>query len=199
MEAARKLAQLMAAKNFDLVYGGGTVGLMGELAKTLVSISGPEAVHGIIPEPLVKFERDDSYRSMCAENKMPIPDKMTYGRTTVVKDMHTRKRMMAEEVFAGGPGSGFIALSGGYGTIEEILEAATWVQLDIHSRGVCLLNIDGFFDGILKWVKQAVEEQFIRPTNSAIIVTVQTPEDAIDALLHYQVPTSILQLDWSRI
>ncbi|KAF5489406.1 Bifunctional cytokinin biosynthesis protein [Colletotrichum siamense] len=199
MEAARKLAQLMAAKNFDLVYGGSTVGLMGELAKTLVSISGPEAVHGIIPEPLVKFERDDSYRSMCAEKKMPIPDKMTYGRTTVVKDMHTRKRMMAEEVFAGGPGSGFIALSGGYGTIEEILEAATWVQLGIHSRGVCLLNIDGFLDGILKWVKQAVEEQFIRPTNSAIIVTVQTPEDAIDALLHYRVPTSILQLDWSRI
>ncbi|KAI8205230.1 Bifunctional cytokinin biosynthesis protein [Colletotrichum sp. SAR 10_76] len=186
MEAARKLAQLMAAKNCDLVYGGGTVGLMGEVAKTLVSISGPDAVHGIIPEALVKFERDDTYRSICSENKMPIPDKMTYGRTTVVKDMHTRKRMMAEEVFAGGPGSGFIALSGGYGTIEEILEAATWVQLGIHSRGVCLLNIDGFFDGILKWIKQAVEEQFIRPANAAIIVTVQTPEDAIDALLHYR-------------
>ncbi|KAI8224352.1 hypothetical protein K4K54_005332 [Colletotrichum sp. SAR 10_86] len=129
MEAARKLAQLMAAKNCDLVYGGGTVGLMGEVAKTLVSISGPDAVHGIIPEALVKFERDDTYRSICSENKMPIPDKMTYGRTTVVKDMHTRKRMMAEEGFAGGPGSGFIALSGGYGTIEESLEAATVLSL----------------------------------------------------------------------
>ncbi|KAI8301716.1 hypothetical protein K4K61_008536 [Colletotrichum sp. SAR11_59] len=189
----------MATRNIDLVYGGGTVGLMGEIAKTLVSISGPDAVHGIIPEPLVKFERDDSHRSMCSENKMPIPDKMTYGRTTIVKDMHTRKRMMAEEVFAAGPGSGFIALSGGYGTIEEILEAATWVQLGIHPRGVCLLNIDGFFDGILKWIKQAVDEHFIRLDNARIIVTVQTPEDAIDALQHYQVPTSTLRLDWSRI
>lgn len=189
----------MLTKLTHLVYEGGTVGLMGEVAKTLVSISGPDTAHGIIPEPLVKFERDDTYRSICSENKMPIPDKMTYGRTTVVKDMHTRKRMMAEELVAGGPGSGFIALSGGYGTIEEILEAATWVQLGIHSRGVCLLNIDGFFDGISKWIKQAAEEQFIRAANAGIFVTVQTPEDAIDALLHYRVPTSILQLDWSRI
>ncbi|KXH60266.1 decarboxylase family protein [Colletotrichum salicis] len=127
LQAARDLARLMAARGIKLVYGGGTVGLMGKVAKTLVSLSGPDSVHGIIPEAL----------------------EATYGRTTIVKDMHTRKRMMAEEVMAGGPGSGFIALAGGYGTIEEILEVATWVQLGIHQRGVCLLNINGFWDGVL--------------------------------------------------
>lgn len=97
------------------VYGGGTVGLMGELAKTLVSLAGLDAVHGIIPSALVKFERDDTYRSLSSSfsssgEKTPVPDEATYGRTTIVKDMHTRKRMMAEEVFRGGPGSGFVAL-----------------------------------------------------------------------------------------
>lgn len=180
------------------VYGGGTVGLMGELAKTLVSLAGPDAVHGIIPSALVKFERDDTYRSLSSSDEItPVPDEATYGRTTIVRDMHTRKRMMAEEVFRGGPGSGFVALPGGYGTIEEVLETATWVQLGIHPRGVCLLNVNGFYDGILSWIRRAVEERFIRPANAGIVVEAHSPEEAIDALREYRVPDSILNLQWN--
>ncbi|KAK1675040.1 hypothetical protein BDP55DRAFT_665643 [Colletotrichum godetiae] len=188
----------MAARGIKLVYGGGTVGLMGELAKTLVSLSGPDSVHGIIPEALVKFERDNTYSSMTSGN-MPIPEEATYGRTTIVKDMHARKRMMAEEEIAGGPGSGFIVLAGGYDTIEEILEVATWVQLGIHQRGVCLLNINGFWDGVLGWIRRAAEENFIRPANAGIVVGANTPVEAIDKLAAYEVPDSILHFEWDGI
>ncbi|TVY56710.1 Bifunctional cytokinin biosynthesis protein [Lachnellula suecica] len=125
MEAARSLARTMAAHNIHLVYGGGTVGLMGEVARTLVSLTGPTSVHGIIPSPLVKYERGPD--SDTATSSLPAYE--TYGRTTVVKDMHTRKALMAKEVLSGAPGSGFVALSGGYGTLEELMEVVTWNQL----------------------------------------------------------------------
>ncbi|KAM0324118.1 hypothetical protein ACHAQA_008310 [Verticillium albo-atrum] len=197
MEAARELAKVMAANNIDLVYGGGTVGLMGEIAKSLVALAGPESVHGIIPEALVKYERDATYQSVTQDN-MRIPEEAVYGRTTVVKDMHTRKHMMAQEVFAGGPGSGFLALAGGYGTIEEVLETATWNQLGIHDRGICLLNIDGFYDGILQWIRRAVDEGFIRGGNADILVTAADPASAVKALADYKAPSSTFKLDWNK-
>jgi uncharacterized protein (TIGR00730 family) len=171
---------------------------MGEVAKTLVSLAGPDSVHGIIPEALVKWERDGTYQSVNPSNGMRIPEEAVYGRTTVVKDMHTRKRMMAQEVFAGGPGSGFVALPGGYGTIEEILETTTWVQLGIHSRGICLLNIDGFYDGILQWIRRAVADGFIKGGNANLLVTANTAADAITALRDYTVPESTFKLEWSK-
>jgi len=195
MEAARQLARVMAANDIDLVYGGGTVGLMGEVAKTLCALKGPDAVHGIIPEALVKYERDGTYQTVNDANQV-VPDQYTYGRTTVVKDMHTRKKKMAEEVFAGGPGSGFIGLSGGYGTMEEIFETTTWNQLGIHSKGICLLNVDGYWDGILQWLDKAAEEGFVKAANKDILVTATTPEDAIKSLLNYQVAGAIYNLKW---
>jgi predicted Rossmann-fold nucleotide-binding protein len=90
---------------------------MGEVAKSLCAINGPESVHGIIPEALVKFERDGTYGTVNEHNHI-VPEESVYGRTTVVKDMHTRKKLMAEEVFAGGPGSGFIGLCGVFGTMD---------------------------------------------------------------------------------
>jgi uncharacterized protein (TIGR00730 family) len=185
------------ANKLPPVYGGGTVGLMGEVAKTLCALSGPEAVHGIIPEALVKYERDKTYQTINTDN-VPVPEEATYGRTTVVQDMHTRKQLMAQEVFAGGPGSGFIALSGGYGTIEEVLETATWNQLGIHNKGICLLNINGFYDGILSWIRKSAEEGFIRGTNSEIIVTAKDAEGAIQALRDYKVSQSTLKLEWGK-
>ncbi|WQF86555.1 Putative LOG family protein [Colletotrichum destructivum] len=197
MEAARGLARIMAENNIDLVYGGGTVGLMGEVAKSLVALAGPDSVHGIIPEALVKYERDGTYGTVNKDN-MYVPDETVYGRTTVVKDMHTRKQMMAKEVFAGGPGSGFIALPGGYGTIEEVLETATWNQLGIHDKGICLLNINGFYDGILEWVGKSVDEGFIKAANADILVTATTPEGAINALRDYKVSEATFKLDWNN-
>lgn len=203
MESARQLAKAMAANNIGLVYGGGTVGLMGEIARTLVSLAGPDAVHGIIPEPLVKFERDPTFTSTTTNGsssgeKLAIPEESVFGRTTVVPDMHTRKRLMAQEVAAGGPGSGFIALPGGFGTMEELLEAATWNQLGIQSLGIVLLNVNGFYDGLLGWIDKSVEEGFIRPANASILVSAKNAEEAIKALREYKVSESQYKLQWGN-
>jgi uncharacterized protein (TIGR00730 family) len=176
---------------------------MGEIARTLVSLAGPDAVHGIIPEPLVKFERDPTYTSTTTNGSstggdLAIPDESVFGRTTVVPDMHTRKRLMAQEVAAGGPGSGFIALPGGFGTMEELLEAATWNQLGIQSLGIVLLNVNGFYDGLLGWIEKSVEEGFIRPGNASILVSAKTSEEAIQALKDYKVSESQYKLQWGN-
>ncbi|KAH6640909.1 hypothetical protein F5144DRAFT_116274 [Chaetomium tenue] len=202
VEAARALARVMAANNMALVYGGGTVGLMGEVAKTLVSLSGPDSVHGIIPEALVRYERDPTYTSKqldgASGTHMAVPEEAVFGRTTIVKDMHTRKRLMAQEVIDGGPGSGFIALSGGYGTLEELFETATWNQLGIHNKGICVLNINGFYDGILTWINKSVEEGFIHGENKRILAEAKTAEDAITALREYKVSEAVYKLSWGN-
>lgn len=120
---------------------------MGELARELVKLSGPEAVQGFIPSALLAYERANTGMDR---------DPTTYGHFEVVPDMHTRKMRMAQAVQRGGPGSGFVALSGGFGTIEEVMEAATWQQLGIHDRGVCLLNTDGFWGGLVSWIEGVV-------------------------------------------
>lgn len=131
--------------------------MMGELAKSLVSLSGPTSVHGIIPSALLPLEaqrRDvlkngqihqEEVLTTKATQKRDVntPPEAIFGQTTVVPDMHTRKRMMCELVCKGGAGSGFIALSGGYGTLEELMEVVTWNQLGIHDKGICVLNIEG--------------------------------------------------------
>lgn len=98
---------------------------MGELAKELVRLSGPDAVHGVIPTALVQFEREGKDLDQAAQKKKEKNDEKVFGRTTVVPDMHTRKQTMVREVLAGGPGSGFVALSGGYGTLEELMEVSS--------------------------------------------------------------------------
>ncbi|KAK4105026.1 hypothetical protein N658DRAFT_504547 [Parathielavia hyrcaniae] len=201
-EAARALARAMAAQNIALVYGGGTVGLMGEVAKTLVSLSGPDSVHGIIPEALVRYERDPTYTSKqlngATGSHLAVPEESVFGRTTIVKDMHTRKRMMAREVIEGGPGSGFIALSGGYGTLEELFETATWNQLGIHSKGICVLNVNGFYDGIFSWINKSVEDGFIHGENKRILVEAKSPDEAIAALRDYKLSDAVFKLSWNE-
>jgi uncharacterized protein (TIGR00730 family) len=197
MEAAAALAEVMHANNIQLVYGGGTVGLMGQLARKLVELSGPESVHGIIPAPLVKYERGPEESAKESNDVSGIlPDPLSYGKTTVVKDMHTRKHMMAQEVLAGGPGSGFIALTGGYGTLEELMEVVTWNQLGIHNKGIVALNIEGYWDGLLSWIKTSVETGFVGEGNANIIVEAKTPEDAIKCLRDYKSAAGRFNLKW---
>ncbi|KXJ93185.1 hypothetical protein Micbo1qcDRAFT_161141 [Microdochium bolleyi] len=196
LAAARELGTLMAKNNISLVYGGGTVGLMGEVAKTVVAINGPDSVHGIIPEALVKWERDDTYSMQRDANGYFVPDSAVYGRTTVVKDMHTRKYLMAKEIADAGPGSGFVALSGGYGTMEEIMETVTWNQLNIHQMGSCVFNVEGFYDGLLSWIGTAVEQGFVRKENADIMVTATTAQGVIDALRNYKVSKDQYNLTW---
>jgi uncharacterized protein (TIGR00730 family) len=189
----------MAAHNISLVYGGGTVGLMGEVARTLASLSGPESVHGIIPAPLVKYERGpDSQSASSHSTPDSLPAYETYGKTTVVKDMHTRKHMMAKEVLEGGEGSGFIALSGGYGTLEELMEVVTWNQLGIHNRGVVVLNVEGYWDGLMRWVRDSVEAGFVGDGNREIIHEAMTGEEAVRCLREYRVAGGRFKLEWGN-
>lgn len=189
LDAARSLAREFHKNNIRLVYGGGTgPGLMGEIARTLVALSGPDAVHGVIPEPLKRWEQDGS----------GAINEDIYGRLTVVPDMHTRKQLMAEKVIEGGPGSGFVALSGGYGTLEELFEVITWNQLGIHNRGIVLFNIEGYYDGLISWVQTAVSSGFIAPGNAGILVEALEAEEVITQLKEYRIAEGRFNLDWSQ-
>jgi len=116
----------------------------------------------------------------------------------VVKDMHTRKQMMAQEVLAGGKGSGFVALPGGYGTLEELMEVVTWNQLGIHNRGVVVFNVEGYWDGLLNWVKKSVEAGFVGEGNKDIIRAEKTAEDVVRALREYKVAEGRFKLEWGN-
>ena len=170
---------------------------MGELAKTLVSLSGPDSVHGIIPRALLKYERNYVENGKDVDPQSVI-DANTYGRTTVVEDMHRRKHIMATEVVEGGPGSGFVALTGGYGTLEELMENVTWNQLGIHARAIVLFNVDGFWDGILVWLKRAVEEGFVQVGNASIMLEAKSSEEVVRMLRDYRVAEGRFKLSWGE-
>ncbi|KXT05931.1 hypothetical protein AC578_294, partial [Pseudocercospora eumusae] len=186
LHAARTLAQALHTHKIHLVYGGGTAGIMGEVARTLVSLSGPQAVHGVIPAALLEYERNGEI------------DEKVYGRTTVVKDMHTRKQVMAREVIESGPGGGFVALSGGYGTLEELMEVITWNQLGIHERGIVVYNVEGYWDGLLAWMKKSVEEGFVSKKNEDIMVEATTAAEVVEKLKNYTTAEGRFGLDWEN-
>lgn len=190
---------------------------MGEIARTLVSLSGPKAVHGVIPRALVRVSTKSNGNGEATPNgesangggkdaervvsesldSEGIPES-EYGITTIVPDMHTRKRLMATKVLEGGPGSGFVSLAGGFGTIEEVMEMTTWNQLGIHKVGIVLLNINGYWDGVLAWVKNAVQQGFISPENGRILAQTSDPKEVWDKLLEYQVSSERMQLNWGE-
>ncbi|EXM30784.1 LOG family [Fusarium oxysporum f. sp. vasinfectum] len=172
VKAAKDLSLELHRNNITLIYGGGTTGVMGAAASTLVELSGPSSVHGIVPAALAKFEENETGQSHMSK----------FGSRTVVRDMHTRKRLMIEAVLNGGPGSGFVALSGGYGTMEELLEVATWYQIGIHNCNVCVLNVDGFYDGLLDWVSKVSEKGFIGAKDHTIIQVASSAEGLVRCL-----------------
>ncbi|KAJ5358461.1 uncharacterized protein N7496_010874 [Penicillium cataractarum] len=176
-------------------------------------LSGPKAVHGVIPRALVKVSgkstengtpTPDEKGGKAAERVLPqaeegeeIPES-EYGVTTIVHDMHTRKRLMATMVLEGGPGSGFVSLAGGFGTIEEVMEMTTWNQLGIHRVGVVLLNINGYWDGLLAWVRNAVEQGFISRENGSILAEAHNVEEVVPKLVEYQCSCDRYQLNWGE-
>lgn len=147
---------------------------MGALARTLVSLSGPDSVHGVIPAALLDYETSNGSKSS--------PSPSLYGHTTLVHTMHERKSQMASLVKRGGPGSGFIALAGGYGTLEELMEMVTWNQLGLHDRGVVVYNVEGYWDGLLSWVGRAVEGGFVKGGNRGIMREARSAEEAVGGL-----------------
>lgn len=196
--------------------------MMGELAKTLVALSGPDSVHGIIPQGIVEFERPKgatdgkithdetrwlkglmaklglggAKQQKIGKQESALLSEETYGRTTIVRDLQTRKKTMAREVETGGPGSGFIGLSGGFGTMDELMEVVTWNQLGVHRRGVCLLNVEGYWDGILSWLDHAIETKFIREDARGILAGKGTAEECIEWLKGYNPEGTGLNMRW---
>lgn len=168
---------------------------MGEVARTLVSLSGPASVHGIIPEALIKYEQDGREGATDAKNAI---NEAIFGRTTVVGNMHARKQLMAKKVMEGGPGSGFVALSGGFGTMEELMEVTTWNQLGIHGCGIVIFNVDGYYDGLITWIRTAVSSGFISGGNAGILVEALSAEECVKCLQEYRVSEDRMKLDWTQ-
>lgn len=177
--------------------------MMGELAKTVVALSGPDKVHGIIPKAYLSIERPEEGAEEVANNersrngwlarllpgsKKKVVDESAllsegvYGRTTVVGDVQIRKKMMANLVAKGGPGSGFIGLSGGFGTMDELMEMITWKQLGVHNRGVCVMNVDGFWDPLMDWMERSIEAGFVREEGRSLLVARETAEECVQWL-----------------
>ncbi|EWZ38679.1 hypothetical protein FOZG_10225 [Fusarium oxysporum Fo47] len=173
IQAAKNLAFALHSNNYKLIYGGGTTGIMGAIASTLVQLSSPSTVHGIIPVALAKYEEKLTKKNA---------DPSKFGSRTVVKDMHTRKRLMIDAVIGGAPGSGFVALSGGYGTLEELLETTTWYQLGIHQCGICVFDVCRFYKGLIDWVDQAAQAGFVGTEDVDILRIATTAEEVIGYL-----------------
>jgi hypothetical protein len=163
MEAARGLGRAMAAAGIDLVYGGGNNGLMGAVARAV--LAGGGRVIGIIPEFLRNKER------MLDPARNPEQLEMV-----VVDDMHTRKRLMFERADA------FVALPGGIGTLEELVEQMTWVQLDRHSKPVVIADIASFWEPLLSLVDHMREQGFIRAEADVRYRVAATVEEVIPTI-----------------
>jgi uncharacterized protein (TIGR00730 family) len=156
--AANALGREMAEAGVGLVYGGGGLGLMGEIARSVLAHNGH--VTGIIPAFLSRKER-----------MLRDADELI-----VVEDMHQRKKLMFDKSDA------FVALPGGIGTLEELVEQLTWAQLGRHTKPIVLLDIEGFWAPFLGLLQHMSREQFIRPDMDVRFITVDKPEDVLPAI-----------------
>ncbi|MEW6186175.1 MAG: TIGR00730 family Rossman fold protein [Thermodesulfobacteriota bacterium] len=161
---AQRLGQALAARNYELVYGGSEVGLMGEVANTVLKAGG--VVIGVIPK---SFAHKVSHPGLTELH--------------VVDSMHERKTLMFNL------SDSFIALPGGLGTLEEITEILTWGQLGLHSKPCGLINVDGYFDPLLSFLEQAVSKGFMRTEHKEMLHVSDTPEDLLVRFETYQAPT----------
>jgi uncharacterized protein (TIGR00730 family) len=162
--AATSLARYLVANGIAIVYGGGKVGIMGRLADAALEAGGE--VIGVMPRSLVDKE-------------------VAHSRLTdlrVVGSMHERKAQMAELSDA------FIALPGGYGTLEEFCEVLTWTQLGLQRKPCGILNVDGYYDRLLSLFDHAVDEQFLKPVHRRIVLSDSRPEWLVSRLLEYEPP-----------
>ncbi len=161
-EAAEKLGTLIAQAKIELVYGGGMLGLMGIVANAVLKNGGH--VIGVIPEKLVIKE--------VVHEKLPD--------LRVVKSMHERKAMMAELA------DGFIALPGGFGTLEEFFEVLTWSQLGWHQKPFGLLDIAGFYSHLITFLKHTEAEGFIKTKHRELVLVENDPEKILQRMREFQ-------------
>ena len=163
-EKAIRLAQGIADHGFGIVYGGASIGLMGQVADTVIEHNGE--VVGVIPEFMLDYE--------IAHNKLT--------ELHIVQNMHERKAMMAERA------SAFVALPGGFGTFEEILEIATWGQLNQHQKPMMLYNVNGFYNHLIAQLDHAVQEGFIPPQHRAKLIVCDHAHQIFNAIKNLECP-----------
>jgi uncharacterized protein (TIGR00730 family) len=163
-EATRALAHELAGRGIGLVYGGSRLGLMGVVADTILAARG-EAI-GVMPQALV--DREIGHPGLT--------------ELKIVSSMHERKALMAELADA------FVALPGGIGTLEELIEVYTWSQLGIHDKACGVLNVRGYYDGLATFLDHAVSEGFLRPQHRAVLSVTEDPAHLLDALAAYEPP-----------
>ncbi len=157
-QAARELAGVLAARDVGLVYGGGHVGLMGALADAMLGRGG--RVTGVIPHHLMR----------------PEVAHQDLTELIVVDSMHERKRIMADRSDA------FIVLPGGYGTLEEMFEMVTWLQLRLQAKPVGVVNVEGYFDSLLRFLEHCAQEGFIRRADWDLLIVESSPARLFDLL-----------------
>jgi uncharacterized protein (TIGR00730 family) len=162
--AAQKLGKILCENNIRLIYGGGNIGLMGELANSVLKYNGE--VTGVIPADLIARE----------VALLDIQD------LKVVDTMHERKQLMSDLA------DGFIAMPGGLGTLEEFFEIWTWAQLGIHSKPIGLLNIENYYDEMITFFNKAVNEEFISGVNREMIIIDKDPSILIFKMQNYNPP-----------
>lgn len=160
-QAVEQLAQVMAAKQIALVFGGGKVGVMGLLADAMIANNGKTI--GVIPQFLMDKEVGHT------------------GLTElhIVENMHQRKQMMNDLC------EGIIMLPGGFGTLEEFFEVLTWLQLGLHNNPIGVLNVNGFYDLLLKQMDVMVEQRFLKQANRDLVITSADPVELINLMENF--------------
>jgi len=176
LAAARELGRMIAEKNYGLVYGGATVGAMGAIADAALA-AGAE-VMGVIPDVIMDLEI--GHRGLTELH--------------VVRTMHERKALQAERADA------YLALPGGYGTLDEFIEIVTWAKLRIHAKPCVLVNLGGYYDGLLDFLDTSVREGFIKPKDRALIKTASNVVEALEIVerelsLREEIPAHDARLD----
>ena len=164
LESARELGRLLAAEGIGIVYGGGRVGMMGALADAALAKGG--AVTGVIPDGLTR--REVAHRGL--------------ADLRVVPSMHARKALMAELSDA------FVALPGGFGTLEELMEIVTWGQLGIHRKPIAVVNVAGYYDGLLAFLDHGVTAGLILAPYRELLATASGPAEVLAVLERHRLP-----------
>ena len=171
-EVAAALGRLLAQRGLRLVYGGGSIGLMGALAKAVHAEGGE--ILSIIPHSLVPKEIAG----------------VSLGQLMLCDTMLERKELMGQHADA------FIVLPGGYGTLDELFEMVTWTQLGIHSKPLGLLNINGYFDGLVQFLDHMASAGFVRPKHRDLVLVDTDVTLLLDRLATQELPESIVQ--WQK-
>jgi hypothetical protein len=167
LAAARLVGETLAARGLELVYGGARIGMMGAMADAALERGG--RVYGVLPEAL--FETEIAHTGLT--------------EFRVASSLHERKALMAARADA------FIALPGGYGTLDEIFEALTWTQVGVHEKPCGLLNVAGFYDLLLAYLDHAAQEELVRPVLRPLLVADTDLHRLLDRLQSFELPDAV--------